>query len=98
MGDMIGKLKEAKRIADEIKQKLEKTTLNVEAAGGDIKIEITGSRKIKNISITASLQHGDKLQLEEQLTKAVNQAIEKADKLNEDEMKQVAGGLMPGLF
>jgi len=97
-GDMMGKLKEAKKIADEIKQKLDNTILNIEAAGGDIKIEITGSRKIKSIIISPSLQHGDKHQLEEQLLKAINQAIEKADKTNEEEMKKVAGGLMPGMF
>src|SRR4051812_21722302 len=98
VGDMMSKLKEAKRIADEIKEKLDNTILSVDAAGGDIKIEITGTRKIKSITIAPSLQHSDKQQLEEQLIKAINLAIEKADKTNEEEMKKVAGGLMPGLF
>ena len=94
----MSKLKEAKRIADEIKLKLDNTLLTVEAAGGDIKIEITGTRKIKNILIAPALQHGDTRQLEELLQKAINLAIEKADKVNEEEMKKVAGGMMPGLF
>jgi DNA-binding YbaB/EbfC family protein len=97
-GEMMAKLKEAKRIADEVKVKLDNTIINAEAAGGDIKIVITGSRKIKSVSIAPSLQHGDKQQLEEQLLKAMNLAIEKADKTNEEEMKKAAGGLMPGLL
>lgn len=97
MGDMLGKLQEMKQKADEIKSKLDGITLNVEGAGGDIKIEITGNRKIKNIKIASALQHGSKEELEEQLTVTVNKAIEAADKLNEEEMKKAAGGLLPGM-
>ncbi len=97
MGDMLGKLQEMKQKADEIKNKLDHTTLNTEGAGGDIKIEITGNRKIKNIKIAPALQHGSTEELEEQLTVALNKAIEAADKLNEEEMKKAAGGLLPGM-
>lgn len=97
MGDMLGKLQEMKQKADEIKDKLDDITLNVDGAGGDIKIEITGNRKIKNIKIAPALQHGSKEELEEQLTVTINKAIEAADKLNEEEMKKAAGGLLPGL-
>lgn len=94
----MGKLQEAKKIADEIKLKLDNTILNVEGAGGDIKIEINGNRVIKSITIAPALQHGNKQELEEQLNVTLNKAIDKANKLNEEEMKKVAGGLMPGLL
>lgn len=97
-GDMMGKLQEAKKIAGEIKERLDNTLLSVEAAGGDIKIEITGNRFVKSISVSPALQHGDKKLLEDHLLKAINQAIEKANKINEEEMKKIAGGMMPGLF
>jgi DNA-binding YbaB/EbfC family protein len=97
-GDMMGKLQEAKKLAEEIKRKLDDTLLTVDAAGGDIKVEITGNRQIRNIQIAPALQHGDKEQLEELLLTAINKAIEKADKVHEEEMKKAAGGLMPGLF
>jgi DNA-binding protein YbaB len=47
LGDMMGKLQEMKQKADEIKLKLDSTIINVEGAGGDIKITITGNREIK---------------------------------------------------
>lgn len=94
---MMGKLQEMKQKADEIKVLLDATTIKTEGAGGDIKIEITGNRKIRNISIAPALQHGDKEELEEQLTVALNKAIEAADKVNEEEMKKAAGGLLPGM-
>jgi DNA-binding YbaB/EbfC family protein len=96
-GDMMGKLHEMKQKADEIKQKLDETSIKTEGAGGDIKIEISGNRKIKNLEIAASLQHGDKEELEEQLLTAINKAIEAADKVNESEMKKAASGLLPGM-
>lgn len=97
LGDMMGKLQEMKQRADEIKQELDNTILVTEGAGGDIRIEITGNRRIKSLTIAAALQHGDKRELEEQLTVVLNKAIEMADERNEAEMKKAAGGLLPGL-
>ena len=96
-GDMMGKLQEMKQKADEIKLKLDNTIIKIDGAGGDIKIEITGNKKIESLTIASGLQHGDKDELEEQLTVTLNKAIEAADKLNEQEMKKAAGGMLPGL-
>lgn len=96
-GDMMGKLNEMKQKADEVKLKLDATIINIEGAGGDIKIAITGNREIKSLTIAPALQHGDKEELEEQLTVTLNKALFKANELNEHEMKQVASGMLPGL-
>ena len=78
-GDMMGKLQEMKQKADEIKLKLDNTIIKIDGAGGDIKIEITGNKKIKSLTITSALQHGDKEELEEQLTLLhCNMAIKKS--------------------
>ena len=98
LGDMMSKLQEMKQKAEEIKKVLDDTVISSEGAGGDIKIEITGNRKIKSLSIAPALKHGNTTELEEQLTVTLNKAIEKADAINESEMKKAASGLMPGLF
>ncbi len=98
IGDMMGKLQEMKQKTEEIKNKLEFMTATVEAAGGDIKVLINGNRKIQSVQISPALQHGDKDELEEQLTVALNRAIAKADEMNENEMKTVAGSMLPGMF
>lgn len=97
-GDMMGKLQEMKQKADEAKEKLDGTLLVVEGAGGDIRIEITGNREIKKLSIAPGLQHGGKEELEEQLLVTLNKAIDQANTLNEAEMKKAASGLLPGLM
>lgn len=98
LGDMMGKLNDMKQKADEIKLKLDDMLLEVEGAGGDINITITGNREIKNLSIAPALQHGDKEELEEQLTVTLNKAILKATELNDQEMKSVASGMLPGFM
>ena len=97
LGDMMGKLQEMKQKAEEIKMKLDQTALNIEGAGGDIKIEITGNREIKSLTIAAGLQHQGKEELEEQLLITLKKAIQKANTLNEEEMKKAASGMLPGL-
>ena len=54
-GDMMSKLQEMKQKAEEIKLKLDDTIINVEGAGGDIKIAITGNREIKSLTIAPAL-------------------------------------------
>lgn len=96
-GDMMGKLQEMKQKAEEIKLKLDTTLINVEGAGGDITITISGNREIKSLTIASALQHGNKEELEEQLTVTLNKALFKANELNEHEMKNAASGLLPGM-
>ena len=93
----MGKLQEMKQRADEIKTKLDAVIIKSEAADGDIKIEITGNRVVKSIFISAALQHGNKENLESLVALAVNKAIAAADKVNEEEMKKAASGMLPGL-
>ena len=96
-GEMMGKLQEMKQKADDIKIKLDDIIINVEGAGGDIKIAITGNREIKSLTIAPGLQHGNTEELEEQLTVTLNKALFKANETNENEMKQVAGGMLKGM-
>lgn len=98
-GDMLGKLQEIKQKIAEIKAKMDTTFVDVEGASGDVKITINGNRKIQKLDIASALQHGDKAELEKQLTDTFNKAVAEADKLNEGEMKKVAGGMLPpGIF
>lgn len=97
LGDMMGKLQEMKQKAEEIKAALSQKTISVEGAGGDIQLVMSGDRQVKTLTISPALQHGDKEELEEQLTVTINKALSQVEKLNEDEMKKAATGLIPGM-
>ena len=93
---MLGKFQEMQQKMNEVKSKLDTMVATVEAAGGDIKIIVNGNRKVLSININPALQHGDREELEEQLVVAMNRSIEKAEELNENEMKNAANGMLPG--
>lgn len=96
---MLGKLQEIKAKIAEIKVKMDSTFVDVSGASGDIKITMSGNRKIQKLHIEPALQHGSKEELEKLLTETFNKAVEEADKMSEAEMKKVAGGMLPpGLF
>ena len=80
---------------EEIKENLETKIISADAAGGDVRVTINGNKKIKSVTISPSIQFADKEELEEQLCVAINRAIEKAEKMHENEMKAVAGGMLP---
>ncbi len=93
---MFGKLAEAKQKADEIKQRLETITVVGEAENGAVKVTATGNRRIVDVFIDEKLL-GDREQLQDILTVAVNRALEKADNLAETEMSALTSQLLPGL-
>jgi DNA-binding protein YbaB len=97
LGDMMGKLKEMKQKADETKLILESKKIITEGAGGDIVIEMNGNRKLLNLTISSALQHGDKTELQNHLLQTINKALTEVEKINEEEMKKVAAGMLPGI-
>ena len=95
-GDMMGKLQGMKQKMDEIKAHLENVIVEGEAAGGDIKIKVNGNKIVKSVYISDSLRFGDKEELEEQMTVAMNRAMQMADAENEKAVKEAASGILPG--
>jgi DNA-binding protein YbaB len=97
LGDMMGKLQEMKKRAEEVKQALDARTFRVKGAGGDLEIEMTGNRRILSLHIAEQLKLGDKQALENNLVDVMNKALLQVEKIQEEEMKKAAGGLLPGL-
>ncbi|MCD6067007.1 MAG: hypothetical protein K0S33_1833 [Bacteroidetes bacterium] len=96
LGDMMGKIQEAKKQMEETKAKLETIEVVSESADGSIKIVMNANRKIKSLKIDEKLQSGSNAELEKQLIAELTIALEKANDINESEMKKVAMGMLPG--
>ena len=93
---MMEKLQAMKQETESIKRRLDTIFVKGEAENGKIKVEISGNRKIKTISVDDSLMN-DKEELEELLIIATNRAIEQADHVNEMEMGKAAINFMPNM-
>ena len=96
IGDMMGKIQEMKKKMEETKAKLATIEVMEESSGGDVKIVMDGNRKIKTLKVSEKLQQGSNSELEAQLISTLTKVIEKADAVNEGEMKKIAMGMLPG--
>lgn len=95
---MFGKIAEAQKQAKEIKERLDKITVEGTAADGSIKVTSNGNRVIQQIEIADEwLNPLRKAELEAALLLAVSDALLKADGVSQAEMQHVMGKLMPGL-
>lgn len=98
MMDLFGKLQEAQKQMAEAKKKLDNVFVESEVEQGLVRIKATANNKIVNISISPELiKDGDVEAIEDLLLTAINRALEKAQKANEEEMKGLAKGMIPGL-
>lgn len=98
-GDMMGmmnKLKETQEKVEATKERLKTVLIDEQSSDGLLKVTITASREIKNISIADELME-DKEQLEDYLVLTLNKAITKASNVNEAELAAVAKDGMPDI-
>jgi len=93
----MGKFGAIQQQMEDAKKQLNSKLIDVEVEGGAIKITVNGNKKITNIQINDSLMT-DKEALEDLLLTAVNKALDKAETFFDDEMKNVAKGVIPGMF
>ncbi len=96
MQGMMAKLKEAQAKIEETKARLNTVMVDGESGNGDVIVTITGNREIKNIAIDDELLK-DKEALEDYLIIALNNAIEKANQINETEMAAAAKDGLPDI-
>ena len=93
---MMGKLKETQKKVEETKKRLDTVLVDESSNDGKLKITLTANRVIKSIEINDELLE-DKEQLEDYLILTLNNAIEKATKINETELAAVAKEGIPNI-
>ena len=96
LSGMMEKLKEAQQKIEETKARLNTVLVDGESGNGKVKVTVTANREIRNISIDDSLFE-EKDELEDYLIIALNNALEKANEINEAEMAAAAKGGMPDI-
>ncbi len=95
---MFDKLMEMKKRMDEVKSRLDTMVVSGEADQGNVKIDMNGNRKVLDVKLNLPfLNQENTEQLEELLQLAINRALEQSERVNESEMKSVAGSMLPGI-
>lgn len=105
MGDIQKMMKEAQKIQKSLldaQAELEDKEIEGSAGGGVVKVIITGKHIIKSVLISKEAVDPEDIEtLEDLVTAAVNDAINKANELVTDQLSAITGGLkipgMPGM-
>ncbi len=95
-------LKQAQKMQQEmarVQAELGEKEIEVTAGGGMITVKVTGNQHITGLKIRPEVVDPDDVEmLEDLIQAAVNQALESSQKMVQDEMGKITGGLnIPGL-
>ena len=95
LSNMMGKLQEAQQKVEETKKRLD-TVLIDEGSSDKVQVTITANREIKAISIDESLME-DSEELEDYLILTLNNALNRAGEINEQELAIAAKSGIPNI-
>jgi DNA-binding YbaB/EbfC family protein len=96
LSGMMDKLKEAQAKIEETKARLNTVLVDGESGNGKVKVTVTANREIRSIDIADDL-YIEKEALEDYLVIALNNALDKANEINEAEMAAAAKGGLPDI-
>jgi DNA-binding YbaB/EbfC family protein len=82
---------------EELKSKLDAIIVEGESGGNLVVITLNGNREFKSIKINTDHKLISPEDLEDLITVAFQRAMEKANKINEDEVRKSSQFLFPGL-
>jgi DNA-binding YbaB/EbfC family protein len=100
MGNLMAQMQKLQEEMEKTQAALEDEEVSVSAGGGVITVVATGQQRIKSISIEPEVVDPDDVEmLQDLVLAAVNDALQKAQELQEERMGGLTGGLglPPGL-
>jgi DNA-binding YbaB/EbfC family protein len=99
LGDMMKQLQKMQAKFEEMQKELEEKRVEGTAGGGMVKVVANGKQEILEIKIDPEVVNKDDIEmLQDLIVAAVNQAREKAQELQADNLSSLTGGLkIPGL-
>ena len=101
--NMNARIRQAQKLQEDmeaLQAELDAKEYDVSAGGGAVKIRIKGTLEILNIEISPEIVDPDDIEtLTDLVTAAVNEAISKVTKTNEEEKNKLSSQLnIPGIF
>ncbi len=102
-GGQMDMMRQVQKLQEEMvkaQEDLGEETVTVTAGGGAISVVMTGQQKVQSISIAPEVVDADDVEmLEDLVTAAVNEALERSQELAAERMGALTGGLnVPGLM
>lgn len=101
-GGISGLMKQAQKMQENLQKAQEELAdmeVAGEAGGGMVSVIMTGRHDVKRVSIDPNLLSDDKEMLEDLIAAAVNDAVRKVEKVSQEKLSGMTGGMeLPGGF
>ncbi len=99
MGNMMKQMQQMQKKLEEAQKEIEVTEVTATAGGGVVEVVANGKKEVLSIKIDPeAVDPEDVEMLEDMILAGVNEALRMADKINEEKMGGITGGLnIPGL-
>ena len=99
LGNMMKQVQQMQAKMEQMQAELEKTEVEATAGGGMVKVVANGKHDILSITIDPEVVDKDDVEmLQDLIVAAVNQAHQKVQELQAEQMSNITGGLkIPGL-
>ena len=101
--NMQSMIRQAQKMQDkitELQEDIEARDFTASVGGGAVEVVVTGKKNIKSLTIKPEVVDPEDIEmLQDLVISAVNEAIANVEKVTEEEMTKVTGGVsLPGLF
>ncbi|MBD3258091.1 YbaB/EbfC family nucleoid-associated protein [candidate division GN15 bacterium] len=99
LGNMMKQVQQMQAKMEEMQAELEQAEVEASAGGGMVKAVVNGKGEIKSLTIDPEVIDPDDAEmLQDLIIAALNQAKEKANEMQQEQMSSLTGGLnIPGL-
>jgi len=100
MGDIVRRAQEAQRNLSKVQDDLRERIVEAASGGGAVTVFVNGQQEVVKIAIKPEVvDPSDVGMLEDLVTAALREALEKSKKMMQEEMSRAMGGFkVPGLF
>ena len=99
LGELMKQMKEAQEKAQEMQEKMQEMEVEGAAGGGMVKIILNGKNEVQSVTIDKEVVNPDDVEMLQDLVMgAFNQATQKIQETQAEELSNLTGGLnIPGL-
>lgn len=100
MGQMIKQVQQMQKRMEDAQKEIEESTVTATSGGGMVEVEANGKKQIISIKIDPEAVDPEDVEiLQDMILTAVNDAISQVEKLSEEKMGKITGGMnLPGIF
>ena len=97
MGNIYKQAQKMQKNMNKIQEELKEMRIEGAAGGKMVKVIVNGKKDILSLEIDEEVLKEEKSMVEDMVLAAIKNAIENADKISEDKMKSLTGGMMPNM-